>query len=666
MKRVPVLVTLVAMLLSLGATPVLADHAPPNDTYDGRIAISALPYSADVDTTHATTDALDLEVSADCTPPALDASVWYELTLDADQAVHVELIADYSVGIVVATGGPGSFETTACQPGSVVFDAFAGVPYTIMVFDDQTDGQGNGGILTISAAEPPPPPEVELEIGETGTLNPLTGTASIEVTVTCSEDVLAELSASVTQQIGQHTVLGGGGSAVECGPVPVTTAIEVIGQSSSFNPGTLSVHVEAFACSVQCGSSFAEAEVRLRPAPSQPEEPPAPPEPPANDEPDGALPIGLDETVTQDTSTATASEADPFDCAVEPVPPSGATVWYAFTAPADGFFVATTEGSDYDTVAFVIAPDGSVAGCDDDLVLGTGSYSEAIFEGTAGVTYLVMAGSYGFGAGGLLTLTVTTSEVGPPPPPPPPDGEPPANDDRSSPTSIVVGDTLEPLDTTAATIGADDALPSCTAPGGATVWYAFEALTTGWVEVTTDGSDYDTMLVVLAGGEEVACNDDTSAGSLQARATFHAEEGVTYEIMAGSFGGGPGGSLVVSLLTSEAPLTVEVTEASASLDPRTGAITLTGTVTCSEEASAELFAGAEQQNGRFGVFGEGGTFVESCSPDGSRFEISIVGNEAYRPGEAFISGFAVAFNEGGDAFTGFEVATHLAPSRPGR
>ena len=667
MKRFAVLVTLLAVLMSLSATPVLADHAPPNDTWDGRVVVGSLPYAEQVDTTHATTDALDVEINAGCAP-ATDASVWYELTLASDLFVMVDVQdADYTAGVVVAVGEPGSFELIQCGPQLIAFEAIAGETYTILVFDDQLDGGGNGGLLTITADEAPPPPEVTVEIGAEGTLNPQTDVGTIGVTVTCSEAVFVELSVSASQAIGRHNVIGGGGAALECGPEPTDVLIEIFGFTSPFNPGTVTVQVDAFACTFVCGFSSAQADVRLRPAPGQPGEPPAPPdpgEPPANDEPDGAFAIALDDTVMQDTTTATASEADPSDCAVEPVPPSGATVWYAFTAPADGFYMATTEGSDYDTVAFVLAPDGSVAGCDDDVILGTGSHSEAIFAGVAGTTYLVMVGSYEFGPGGMLALTITTSEVGPPPPPPPPDAEPPANDERSAPASLGVGDSLGPIDTRGATSGADDPQPSC-APASRTVWFSTTTESAGWVALSTAGSDYDTVIVVLADGEEIACNDDAGFG-VQSRAVFFAEPGITYEVMVGSFADSPGGSLVISAEPSDAPLSVELAVDSVALDPRSGIITVTGTVSCSAEAQVDVFAGAQQQNGRFGVFGEGGTFLESCSTEATAFSLQIVGNEAFRPGQTFVFVDAFAFTDGEFAVASFADELHLSGGRPGR
>ena len=156
------LVALIAVSLSAGA--VLA--APPsNDTYASAIAITTIPFSDTVDTTEATTDGLDEELNAQCGAPATDASVWYTLTAPADTQILVDASgSDYSTGVLVATGSPGGFEVIACGPQAVSFSAAAGVSYTLLIFDAQEDGGGNGGNLQLVVGEAPPPPEVDVAV----------------------------------------------------------------------------------------------------------------------------------------------------------------------------------------------------------------------------------------------------------------------------------------------------------------------------------------------------------------------------------------------------------------------------------------------------------------------------------------------------------------------
>src|SRR4051794_16461556 len=140
-KRLAIL-SILAMILSLGvAAPVLA-AAPANDIYAGREPI-ALGDSLTVDTHEATTDANDTELNTGCGAPATDASVWYELTATADGFIGVDVSAsNYTAGVAVATGSPGSFEVIACGPGATAFEAAAGQTYAILAFDDQGDGGG--------------------------------------------------------------------------------------------------------------------------------------------------------------------------------------------------------------------------------------------------------------------------------------------------------------------------------------------------------------------------------------------------------------------------------------------------------------------------------------------------------------------------------------------
>ena len=166
-KRLAVLVGLLMIAGLAAAGPVLA-AAPSNDTYAGRQVIS-VGFSDTVDTTQATTDSDDVDINAQCGAPATDASVWYSLTPSADMGVVVDVSgSSYSAGAIVATGSPGSFSVENCAPGAVAFSASSGVTYTILVFDDQQDGAGNGGTLAINVAEAPPPPEVALTVNLRG------------------------------------------------------------------------------------------------------------------------------------------------------------------------------------------------------------------------------------------------------------------------------------------------------------------------------------------------------------------------------------------------------------------------------------------------------------------------------------------------------------------
>jgi hypothetical protein len=71
--------------------------------------------------------------------------------------------------------------------------------------------------------------------------------------------------------------------------------------------------------------------------------------------------------------------------------------------------------------------------------------------------------------------------------------------------------------------------------GGKSVWYRWVAPATGTFTLSTEGSDFDTLLAVYTGTAvgsltAVASNDDESASILTSRLTFSATSGVTYRI----------------------------------------------------------------------------------------------------------------------------------------
>jgi hypothetical protein len=137
---------------------------------------------------------------------------------------------------------------------------------------------------------------------------------------------------------------------------------------------------------------------------------PAVAQPPPNDDVAAPTVVGVPDSLMQDTSEATVDASDPeLTCA----PPAGATVWFAFTPEADLRVEFNTFGSDYDTTlsAYLGMPSSETeVACNDDVA---GDLSSRVrFDAAPGITYLIMVGSFGAGAGGSLVLQ---SDVAPPP-----------------------------------------------------------------------------------------------------------------------------------------------------------------------------------------------------------------------------------------------------------
>jgi hypothetical protein len=268
MKRLGVLISIVALWSLAFATPALA-AVPGNDAHAGRTVIGSLPFSESLDTTDATTDADDAEVNASCGAPATDASVWYELA-GTDGGIIVDVSAsDYSAGVIVATGSPGTLLTVACGQGAVAFFAASGETYAILAFDDQLDGAGNGGALDIAIDAAPPPPTIDITVDPVGSFNKVTGSATISGTFGCTGDAdFAEIDVQLAQNVGRFTISGFGGMFAEapvCDGSIQPWSVEVFGQNGKFKGGRSVAVTFAFACGTfNCGFDEEQSIVKLR------------------------------------------------------------------------------------------------------------------------------------------------------------------------------------------------------------------------------------------------------------------------------------------------------------------------------------------------------------------------------------------------------------------
>ena len=264
MKRMGLVLALIAMS-SLGlATPVLG-AAPSNDVYDNRVVVGTLPFNDVIDTTEATTDAFDTEALGECQPPAVDASVWYELTPEADGPVVIDASASsYAVGILVVIGSPGGFQIIACAPGGIVVQGTAGMTLTILVFD--YDGDGNGGTLDLSIAQAPPPPVLDLVVARSGSVDQRTGVATIRGTITCTGgDGLGKnfIDVQLIQAVGRLMIRAAGGTGFSCDGTAEPWAVELVGESGRLGGGKVTVSVFAFSCAYECATVSVDRTVTL-------------------------------------------------------------------------------------------------------------------------------------------------------------------------------------------------------------------------------------------------------------------------------------------------------------------------------------------------------------------------------------------------------------------
>lgn len=93
----------------------------------------------------------------------------------------------------------------------------------------------------------------------------------------------------------------------------------------------------------------------------------------------------------------------------------------------------------------------------------------------------------------------------------------PANDDQNSPTVINSANFRESIDVRGATTGDDSPIqPTYYCPEGGifakSVWYSFTAPSDGYLTISTQGSNYDTIMSVWQGSRgapyQIGCNDD--------------------------------------------------------------------------------------------------------------------------------------------------------------
>jgi hypothetical protein len=264
----------------------------------------------------------------------------------------------------------------------------------------------------------------------------------------------------------------------------------------------------------------------------------------------------------QSTLVATTSPGDPIiPCALAINATEGPhehSVWYALTAPASGLVSIDTEGSDYDTllVAYTGTCDALASRtCNDDESTSSDRQARVAFPIVQGERYVIEAAAYHGAGGGELRFAADFRPCG--------DGvlDPDEQCDPGRPETCESG-TCSPvceclgiaadeciaapvvtelpvdvrLSAHAATGTASDPLTCGQQPPAPppSTWFRFAAPADGTVTITTEGSDYDTVLAVFTGdcgaASVIACDDDGGNG-LTSSLTYDASAGVTYTVV---------------------------------------------------------------------------------------------------------------------------------------
>jgi hypothetical protein len=109
----------------------------------------------------------------------------------------------------------------------------------------------------------------------------------------------------------------------------------------------------------------------------------------------------------------------------------------------------------------------------------------------------------------------------------------------------------------------------CGETGGASQWFSWQSPTNGTVVITTDGSNFDTVLAVYIGPGDsyatltnVACDNNSGANGLTSRVSFKTKPGMTYYIAVDGVNGAQG-TVKLSIVVGSEPKIVAQPESKA-------------------------------------------------------------------------------------------------------
>jgi M6 family metalloprotease-like protein len=204
--------------------------------------------------------------------------------------------------------------------------------------------------------------------------------------------------------------------------------------------------------------------------------------------------------------------------------PGGASIWYRFTAPADGELSLSTRGSQFDTLLGVyrgtsISALTKVAENDNS---GTGTSSAVTATVERGKTYRIAIDGRLLDVGSDQGLSVLIYSFGP------------ANDDLRQATRLT-GQQGRIVSSTEGS-GLEKKEPSKIDGQRAdhSVWYMYQARQDGRLVLDLSGSEFDTLLAVYTGDKvsqlRLVAADDNSAEGKRSSVSVPVNSGTTYRI----------------------------------------------------------------------------------------------------------------------------------------
>lgn len=206
------------------------------------------------------------------------------------------------------------------------------------------------------------------------------------------------------------------------------------------------------------------------------------------------------------------------------------TVWYRYTAAADGVLIADTTGSNFSTTIAVWRQ--NAVGLQEVACYNTYTYlpsARAVFRATAGETYLFQIDGFAYETGlPEIAFDLRT-------------GTPPSNDNFQSAVPIASLPFTHTADTSAAMPQQGEPGPFCGFGKTSSVWYSYTPAADTLLVADSRGSGYDTVIAAWRqdpfGLFKIECNNDAGL-SIQSRIAFIAHAGDTYYFQVAR---GPGG-----------------------------------------------------------------------------------------------------------------------------
>ncbi|HEY0738644.1 MAG TPA: hypothetical protein VGD69_27245 [Herpetosiphonaceae bacterium] len=201
-------VLIAALMMLMSITPAFA-AAPGNDDFNSAQAITALPFSATLNTVEATFAEDDPLCSSS------SASVWFSFTPTADMGIEANTFgSNYDTTLSVYTGSRGNLTQITCNDDTEGLQSrvraalTAGVTYYFMIaaFQDQAGGDLIFSVAPFSLSDPL---TLELQIDHNARVDQQSGVATVHASITCSRPAYVSLSGALFQQLPRNTFVQG-------------------------------------------------------------------------------------------------------------------------------------------------------------------------------------------------------------------------------------------------------------------------------------------------------------------------------------------------------------------------------------------------------------------------------------------------------------------------